>query len=243
MMPGPVVNAHAPHAAGPASTGSASPKERLVTQHELTTIQDCEDFVSGCLFMGTGGGGGVDWGMGMLREGARGGPAAAVDRSRGHPRRRLDLHGLRDGIDRADRTTRRRRAIEALGLTDRIGHDAMAQAVRELTAYTGKPISVIVAVGARGRQHARAAGDRRAARDHVRRRRLRRAGDPRRDAGHALPLRQVEPPARERRPLGRRGHPQGGGEPVHARADRQDAERRGLRAAATRPPRCCRRPR
>jgi hypothetical protein len=38
-----------------------------MTRHALTTIQDCEDFVSGCLFMGTGGGGGVDWGLGMLR--------------------------------------------------------------------------------------------------------------------------------------------------------------------------------
>ena len=38
-----------------------------MTQQALTTIQDCEDFVSGCLFMGTGGGGDVDWGMGMLR--------------------------------------------------------------------------------------------------------------------------------------------------------------------------------
>ncbi|MBP1706163.1 MAG: hypothetical protein H6Q36_1902, partial [Chloroflexi bacterium] len=35
--------------------------------HALTSIQDCEDLVRGCLFMGTGGGGGADWGMGMLR--------------------------------------------------------------------------------------------------------------------------------------------------------------------------------
>jgi DUF917 family protein len=35
-------------------------------------------------------------------------------------------------------------AIEKLGLTDRMGHQAMAQAVRELTEYTGKPISVVV---------------------------------------------------------------------------------------------------
>ena len=32
----------------------------------LETLRDCEDIVCGGLFMGTGGGGGVEWGMGML---------------------------------------------------------------------------------------------------------------------------------------------------------------------------------
>jgi DUF917 family protein len=35
---------------------------------KLETLQDCEDFVRGCLFMGTGGGGSVAWGMGMPKE-------------------------------------------------------------------------------------------------------------------------------------------------------------------------------
>ena len=35
---------------------------------KLETLQDCEDFAQGCLFMGTGGGGDLDWGMGMLKE-------------------------------------------------------------------------------------------------------------------------------------------------------------------------------
>ena len=35
---------------------------------KLETLQDCQDFVEGCLFMGTGGGGRVEWGMSMLRE-------------------------------------------------------------------------------------------------------------------------------------------------------------------------------
>ena len=35
---------------------------------KLETLQDCEDFVRGCLFMGTGGGGSVAWGMGMLKD-------------------------------------------------------------------------------------------------------------------------------------------------------------------------------
>ena len=35
---------------------------------KLETRQDCEDFVRGCLFMGTGGGGSVEWGMGMFED-------------------------------------------------------------------------------------------------------------------------------------------------------------------------------
>ena len=35
---------------------------------KLDNLQDCEDFVDGCLFMGTGGGGDVEWGLGMLKE-------------------------------------------------------------------------------------------------------------------------------------------------------------------------------
>ena len=35
-------------------------------QGALRNRQDCEDFVRGCLFMGTGGGGGIQWGMEML---------------------------------------------------------------------------------------------------------------------------------------------------------------------------------
>ena len=115
-----------------------------MTQHALTTIQDCEDFVSGCLFMGTGGGGDVDWGMGMLLEGMEA----------GLPLRWTDLSDIPDDAwtctafgmgSIAPTGPETALAIEALGLTDRMGHQAMAQAVRELTAYTGKPISVIVA--------------------------------------------------------------------------------------------------
>ena len=34
----------------------------------LATLADCEGFLKGCLLMATGGGGSVQWGMGMLRE-------------------------------------------------------------------------------------------------------------------------------------------------------------------------------
>ncbi len=111
--------------------------------HALTTIQDCEDFVRGCMFMGTGGGGGLEWGLGML--------TAAL--AEGLPLEWTDLADIPDrawsctaygmgSIAPKDDSTQK--AIEALGLTDRLGPNAMAQAVRELAAYTGKPISVIV---------------------------------------------------------------------------------------------------
>lgn len=111
--------------------------------HGLGTIQDCEDFISGCRFMGTGGGGGADWGRAMLLE--------ALEE--GLPLVWTDLGDIPDdawtctafgmgSIAPADDSTDQ--AIEAFGLTDRLGHGAMAQAVRELAAYTGKPISVIV---------------------------------------------------------------------------------------------------
>ena len=114
-----------------------------MSEHALTTIQDCEDFISGCRFMGTGGGGGVDWGLDMLR-------AALED---GLPLEWTNLADIPDdawtctafgmgSIAPQDDSTSR--AIEALGLTDRLGFNAMAQAVRELAAHTGKPISVIV---------------------------------------------------------------------------------------------------
>jgi len=114
-----------------------------MARHALTTVQDCEDFVSGCMFMGTGGGGGREWGLGML--------TAAL--AEGLPLEWTDLADIPDGAwsctaygmgSIAPKDDSTEKAIEALGLTDRLGPNAMAQAVRELAAYTGKPITVIV---------------------------------------------------------------------------------------------------
>jgi hypothetical protein len=114
-----------------------------LARHALRTIQDCQDFISGCLFMGTGGGGGIDWGLGMLK-------SALAD---GLPLEWTDLadvpddaltctaYGMGSIAPKGDETAR---AIEALGLTDRLGDAAMAEAVRELGTYIGRPISVIV---------------------------------------------------------------------------------------------------
>ena len=114
-----------------------------MARHTLSTVQDCEDFISGCMFMGTGGGGDVEWGLDMLT-------SALADGLR------LEWTDIADIPDDAWTCTAygmgsiapqdesARKAITALGLTNRFGHDAMAQAVRELAAHAGKPISAIV---------------------------------------------------------------------------------------------------
>jgi hypothetical protein len=114
-----------------------------MTKDALTTVQDCEDFISGCRFMGTGGGGGVDWGLGMLRAALDDGLALEWTDVADIPDDAwtCTAFGMGSIAPQDDSTTK---AIEALGLVDRLGFNAMAQAVRELAAYTGRPISVIV---------------------------------------------------------------------------------------------------
>ncbi len=114
-----------------------------MARHALTTLQDCHDFISGCLFMGTGGGGGIEWGLGMLE-------GALAD---GLTLEWTDLEDIPDDVmtctaygmgsiaPKGEETTR---AIEALGLADRLGDDAMTTAVRELGEYIGSPIGVVV---------------------------------------------------------------------------------------------------
>jgi hypothetical protein len=114
-----------------------------MARHALTSIQDCEDFVRGCLFMGTGGGGGVDWGMNMLRSALAEGLRLEWTDLTDIPDDALTCtaYGMGSIAPKGEETAK---AIEALGLTDRLGDGAMAQAVRELGAYAGRPIDVIV---------------------------------------------------------------------------------------------------
>jgi DUF917 family protein len=114
-----------------------------VSTYELTSMLDCEDFVRGCLFLGTGGGGGKDSGLSMLR--------SALDD--GLTLRWTDVSEIPDdawtctayamgSIAPKDESTDQ--AIIALGLTDRVGYGSMGLAVRELATFTGKSIGVIV---------------------------------------------------------------------------------------------------
>lgn len=110
----------------------------------LETMEDCEDFVRGCLFMGTGGGGGVDWGMGMLR--------AALDE--GLTLEWVDVDDIDDetltatcyGMGSiAPKGEEVEREIEKLHLVDTHGDNSMGEAVKELGTYLGTPIGCLVA--------------------------------------------------------------------------------------------------
>lgn len=111
---------------------------------KLENLQDCEDFVRGCLFMGTGGGGSVTWGMGMLKDALEEGLALEW----------VDAGEIADGAltvtpygmgSIAPPTQETLDEIERVGLEDRFGDRSMEEAVKELGEYLGKPIGCIVA--------------------------------------------------------------------------------------------------
>ncbi|KPK12390.1 MAG: hypothetical protein AMJ56_04950 [Anaerolineae bacterium SG8_19] len=111
---------------------------------KLETIQDCEDFVRGCLFMGTGGGGGVEWGMGMLTKALKDGIALEW----------VDIADIPDDVwtvtpygmgSIAPASQETLDEIERVGLEDKFGDRSMEEAVKELEKYLGKPIGCLVA--------------------------------------------------------------------------------------------------
>ena len=112
-------------------------------QGKLENLQDCEDFVRGCLFMGTGGGGSVEWGMSMLK--------AALDA--GIPLGWVDVDDIPDDVwtvtpygmgSIAPVTREVLDEIERVGLKDKHGNWSMEEAVKELEEYLGKPIGCLV---------------------------------------------------------------------------------------------------
>ena len=110
----------------------------------LRNRQDYEDFVRGCLFMGTGGGGSVEWGMGMLKAALEDGVALEW----------VDVEAIPEDVwtvtpygmgSIAPVSPERLDEIERLGLEDRFGDRSMEEAVKELGNYLGKPIGCLVA--------------------------------------------------------------------------------------------------
>jgi len=111
---------------------------------KLETLQDCEDFIRGCLFMGTGGGGGIEWGMRMFKQ-------ALAD---GVPLEWVDVDDIPDDVwtvtpygmgSIAPVSQETLDEIERLGLVDKFGDRAMEEAVKELGNHLGQPIGCIVA--------------------------------------------------------------------------------------------------
>jgi DUF917 family protein len=111
---------------------------------KLETLQDCEDFVRGCLFMGTGGGGRVQWGMGMLKE--------ALEE--GVPLEWVDVDDIPDDAwtvtaygmgSIAPVSQETLDEIERQGLGNKFGDRSIEEAVKELGNYLGQPIGCLVA--------------------------------------------------------------------------------------------------
>ncbi|RME79151.1 MAG: DUF917 domain-containing protein [Chloroflexi bacterium] len=110
---------------------------------KLETLQDCEDLVNGCLFMGTGGGGGVDWGMGMLKEALADGLTLEWVDAEEIPDDALTVttYGMGTIAPTSPETLAE---IERVGLKDRYGDRSMEEAVKELGKFLGQPIGCIV---------------------------------------------------------------------------------------------------
>jgi DUF917 family protein len=109
----------------------------------LENLQDCEDFVQGCLFMGTGGGGSVEVGLGLLKE-------ALKD---GIPLEWVDAADIPDDVwsttpfmmgSIAPQSQEILDEIEGLGLESQTADEAMAGAIKELGNYLGEPIGCLV---------------------------------------------------------------------------------------------------
>jgi DUF917 family protein len=111
----------------------------------LETKQDCQDFVEGCLFMGTGGGGDAAWGLEVLYQ-------ALADGLR------LEWVAVDDIADDlltvtpfgmgsiAPLTTEVLTEIAAAGLVGEFAHTSMDEAVKELQEYLGRRIGCLVPV-------------------------------------------------------------------------------------------------
>jgi len=110
---------------------------------QLQTWQDCEDFIRGCVFMGTGGGGDPEWGERMLRP--------ALDE--GLTLEWVEADDIPDDVwtvtpygmgSIAPLTQETLDKIEELGLEDKLGDASMEAAIRELGDYLGQPIGCLV---------------------------------------------------------------------------------------------------
>jgi len=111
----------------------------------LSTLEDCEDLIRGCLFMGTGGGGSAEWGRGVF--------SAALDE--GLKIEWVDIDDISDddwtvtpyGMGSiAPPSPEAQEEIARAGLVDRLGHTDMDLAVREMEEYAQVKIAALVPV-------------------------------------------------------------------------------------------------
>ncbi len=111
---------------------------------KLETLQDCQDFVEGCLFMGTGGGGDVRWGMNMLRD-------ALAD---GIPLEWVDVEEIADDVwtvtpygmgSIAPLSEETIAEMAQAGLVEKYGDRSMEEAIKVLDKHLDGSIGCIVA--------------------------------------------------------------------------------------------------
>jgi len=114
-------------------------------RRQLNNKQDCEDFVRGCLFMGTGGGGGVEWGMSLLLNALENGVKIEW----------VDVNDIPDDTwtctiysvgSIAPPSEEMKKQIIRLDLKDTLGGRGMEIAVKELSAFAGVEVGGIVPV-------------------------------------------------------------------------------------------------
>lgn len=112
---------------------------------KLETEQDCQDFVEGCLFMGTGGGGDAAWGLDVLH-------AALAE---GLTLQWVDVEDISDNVwtvtpfgmgSIAPLAPETVAEISTLGLKGVFAHSSMEEAVKELEKYLGRKIGCLVPV-------------------------------------------------------------------------------------------------
>jgi len=110
---------------------------------KLETWQDCEDFVRGCLFMGTGGGGSPEWGLRMLKSALEDGLTLEW----------TDVDDIPDDVwtaspygmgSIAPPSQETLNEIARLGLVSQFGDSSMAEAVKEWESYLGQPVGCLV---------------------------------------------------------------------------------------------------
>ena len=110
---------------------------------KLANVQDCEDLIRGCLFMGTGGGGSVGWGMGMFHQALEEGLSLEWVDADEIPDEAWTVTPYGMGSI-APVTPETLAEIERVGLVNKLGHRSMEEAVKELGLYLGQPIGCLV---------------------------------------------------------------------------------------------------
>jgi DUF917 family protein len=114
-------------------------------RRRLSSMQDCQDLMRGCLVMGTGGGGSAEWGREVF--------TATLEE--GLEIQWVDVDDIPDDAwtvtpygmgSIAPASPETQAEITRVGLVDRLGHEAIDVAVREMEEYAQVKIGAIVPV-------------------------------------------------------------------------------------------------